>query len=829
MWQSITQMAFLLQFNAYLHPSKSAHMNLLKKAGLLVAAFATTFAAFAQDAVNYQTPPKEIADLLLAKPTPGVSIDSKGEWMLLSERNSYPTVEELGQPEIRIAGLRLNPNNYSPSRQVYINNFSLKNIASNKTFPVSGLPANLLAGNVRWNNAENKIAFTHTTATQVDVYVIDVATKAAKKVNQQALNVVLGADLIWYDDNTLMYKTAVAPASAAPKKPITPKGPTVQQNVGKAAPGRTYQDLIKTPYDEQLFEFMATAQLVMNKAGVETKIGKPALYSSYTVSPDKKYLLVENIKKPFSYLVPVNGFPSTVSITDLKGTTVKVVAELPSSETTPSGYDNVQNVPRGFEWKDDEAATIVWCMPLDSGLIKKKMEFHDAVYAQAAPFNAEVKELFKTKMRFRGVTWGNENFAWVTEGLTSKQTAKVSRFNSIAGTLETLFERNTTDAYGNPGSPITTKNKYGKEVILVNGNNLLLNNTTGSSPDGDLPFLAYFDLNTKKSEIIWRCSKGSFEYVVDVLDPRGFKMITRKESQRVAPNFYIKDLKNAAKDVAITNFGNPYPALEGVSKQKVKYKRADGVDLTGELYLPKGYNKEKDGPLPVLMWAYPREFNNANDAAQVRGSQDKFTTISWASPIFYVTQGFAVLDNAEFPIVSSGGDAKPNDNFVDQLKMNAEAAINYLAENNIGDRNRVAVGGHSYGAFMTANLLAHTNLFKAGIARSGAYNRTLTPFGFQAEDRTYWQAPDLYYKMSPFSYADKIKTPLLLIHGDSDDNPGTFPINSERLFNAVKGHGGTVRFVFLPYEAHSYRGKENLLHMLWEQNDWLKRYVKEAK
>lgn len=819
-------MVFILQFNAYLHPSKSAYMNLLKKAGLLVAAFATTLAAWAQDAVNYQTPPKEIADLLLAKPTPGVSIDSKGEWMLLSERNSYPTVDELGQPEIRIAGLRLNPNNFSPSRQIYINNFLLKNIKANKEYTITGLPANMLAGNVRWNVAENKIAFTNTLANRVDVYIIDVATKTAKKVNQQALNVVLGADLTWFDDNTLLYKTAVAAANAAPKKPITPKGPTVQQNVGKAAPGRTYQDLIKTPYDEQLFEFLATAQLVMNKAGVEIKIGKPAIYSSYTVSPDKKYLLVENIKKPFSYLVPVNGFPSTVSVTDLMGNTFKVFADLPSSETTPSGYDNVQNVPRGFEWKDDEAATIVWCMPLDSGLIKKKVDFHDAVYAHAAPFNAEVKELFKTKMRFRGVNWGNESFAWVTEALTSKQTAKVSRYNSIAGTLETLFERNTTDAYGNPGAPITTKNKFGKEVILVNGNTLLLNNTTGSSPDGDLPFLAYFDLITKKSEIIWRSAKGSFEYVVDVLDPKGFKLITRKESQKEVPNFYMKDLKGSGQDIAITNFGNPYPALEGVSKQKVKYKRADGVDLTGDLYLPKGYNKEKDGTLPVLMWAYPREFNNANDAAQVRGSQDKFTTISWASPIFYVTQGFAVLDNAEFPIVSSGGDAKPNDNFVDQLKMNAEAAINYVAEMGVGDRNRVAVGGHSYGAFMTANLLAHTNLFKAGIARSGAYNRTLTPFGFQAEDRTYWQAPDLYYKMSPFSYADKIKTPLLLIHGDSDDNPGTFPINSERLFSAVKGHGGTVRFVFLPYEAHSYRGKENLLHMLWEQNDWLKRYVK---
>lgn len=793
--------------------------------------FVVSFGMFvhAQDAVNYQVPPKEIADLLLAKPTPGVSIDSKGEWMLLSERNSYPSVEELGQPEIRIAGLRLNPNNYAQSRQVYINNFTLKNIKGNKEFKITGLPVNMLASNVRWSPNEKKIVFSNTTANRVDVYVIDVTTKIATKVNKQAINVVLGADIIWVDDNTLMYKIATKPASAAPKKPITPKGPAVQQNIGKAAPGRTYQDLIKTPYDEQLFEFMSTCQLVINKNGVETTIGAPAIYASYEISPDKNYILVEQIQKPFSYLVPASGFPTEVTILSISGKLIKSIANLPSAETRPSGNDNVQNIPRAFQWKNDEPSTLVWCTPLDSGFIKNKVEYHDAIYAHAAPFNTEVRELFKTKTRFRNIVWGNESFAWVNEGLSSKQTIKVSRYNSKNATLETLFERNTTDAYGNPGAPITTKNSFGKEVIMVNENTILLNNPAGSSPKGDLPFLASFDLTTKKSEILWRCLEGSFEYVVDVLDARGFSFITRKESQREVPNYYIKNLKAKVSDVAITNFSNPYPALEGVVKQKIKYTRADGIELTGDLYLPRGYSKDKDGPLPVYMWAYPREFNNAADAAQIRGSENKFTTISWGSPIFYVTQGFAVLDNAEMPIVSSGGDTKPNDNFIDQLKLNAEAAINHLSELGIGDRNRVAVGGHSYGAFMTAHLLSHTNLFKAGIARSGAYNRTLTPFGFQAEDRTYWQAPQLYYTMSPFSYADKIKTPLLLIHGDSDDNPGTFPINSERMYNAVKGHGGTVRFVFLPYEAHSYRGKENLLHMLWEQNEWLKKFVKEAK
>ncbi|MFN3666371.1 MAG: alpha/beta hydrolase family protein [Sediminibacterium sp.] len=801
------------------------------KKWLLSCLLLCTTALFAQDDNTYRTPVKEVMELLLAKPTPSVSIDGKAEWMLLSERNSYPTVEELGQPELRVAGLRINPNNFSPSRQNFINNFTLQNIKTGQSIQVQGLPANMLAGNVSWNPSETKIAFTNTTGTRVDLYVIDIAGRRTFKINKQPLNTVLGTSYTWVDDNTIIYKSATQPGANAPKKPITPKGPTIQQNLGKAAPSPTYQDLIKSPYDEQLFEFYATGQLIQNKNGVETVLGKPAIVSTFSLSPDKKYMMVRTIRKPFSYLVTANGFPSTITINDLTGKVVKVLAELPSSEGTPSGYDNTQNVPRGFDWRDDEAATITWAKPLDSGLIKKQVEYHDAVYALSAPFTGEAKELFKTKTRYAGTTWGNETLALVQEVLRSKQTIRVSRFNSSTGSLEVLIERNQTDAYNNPGSPVLTRNKFGRPTIQTtdNGTKILMNNTTGASAKGDLPFLAKFDLATKKNEIIWRCQEGVYETVNDVIDADKLVLLTRRESQTEVPNYYIKNLVLRVADKAITNFTNPYPQLEGVKKEKVKYKRADGVDLTGDLYLPKGYNKEKDGPLPLIMWAYPREFNSAADAAQIRGSQYRFTTLSWGSPIFYVTQGYAVLDNAEMPIVATAADKKPNDDFIAQLKLNAEAAINHLSGLGIADKNRVGVGGHSYGAFMTAHLLAHTNLFKAGIARSGAYNRTLTPFGFQNEERTYWQAPKLYYDMSPFSYADKMKTPILLVHGDSDDNTGTYPINSERLYAAIKGHGGTVRFVFLPYEAHGYRGKENLLHLLWEQQQWLDKYVKGAK
>ncbi|WP_231492136.1 S9 family peptidase [Pedobacter sp. Leaf170] len=796
----------------------------------LIAGACVSLNTAAQDAVSYQTPPKEIADLLLAKPTPGVSIDDKAEWILFSERNSYPSVEELAMPEYRIAGMRLNPNNYAPSRQNYINNFSVKNIKTDKTFPITGLPTPLYAGNISWNPAQNKIAFTNTTQKGVDLYIIDLATKKATKTNKAFLNTVLGSGLTWLNDNTIVYRAVTKPASAAPVKPLMPKGPTVQQNLGKAAPSPTYQDLIKSPYDEQLFGFYGTSQLVKNTGGVETPIGKPAIYGSVSLSPDKTYMLVETIRKPFSYLVTAGGFPSTMTITDLNGKAIKVLAELPSAEGTPSGYDNTQNVPRGFSWRDDEPATIIWAKPLDSGLIKKNVPFHDAVYALSAPFTGTEKELFKTETRYRGVQWGNANLALVMEGLRSKQTNKVSIYNPSTGKIEELYTRNQTDAYGNPGTPVTTKNKYGRSIIHLvdNGTKLLMNNVVGSSEKGDLPFLAKFDLATKKNEIIWRSAEGTYEFVSDVIDADKLILLTRKESQKLVPNYYIKNLVLRIADRPVTAFGNPYPSLDGISKEKISYKRADGVDLTGDLYLPKGYNKEKDGPLPAVIWAYPREFNSATDAAQIRGSKDRFTTISWGSPIYWVTRGYAVLDNAEMPIVAKDG-KKPNDTFVDQLSLNAEAAINKLSDLGVGDRKRMAVGGHSYGAFMTANLLAHTNLFAAGIARSGAYNRTLTPFGFQNEDRTYWQAPQMYYEMSPFSYADKIKTPLLLIHGDSDDNTGTYPINSERLFAAIKGLGGTVRFVFMPFEAHGYRGKENILHVLWEQDQWLEKYVKNKK
>ena len=796
----------------------------MKYTFILIATF-FCFQLNAQDAIEYKTPPAAIMNLATAKPSPGVSINDKGDWMLIIERSAMPTVEDLAQPELRIAGLRINPNNFSPSRTSNAVGLSVKEIKTGQDFQISGLPSNLKAGNFQWSPNDDKIAFTQTNADNIDLYVIDLKTKQATKTNQTPLNIVID-DLSWFDNNSILYHATVASAKDAPKKTLTPKGPTVQQNMGKAAASATYQDLIKSPYDEQLFEFYTTCQLVKNTNGVETKIGTPQIYGSAIISPDKKYFLVERIDKPFSYLVPVYSFNSTILVTDLEGKLVKEIAKIPSGELAPTGYDNVLNAPRGHSWVNTLPNTVTWIEPLDGGLIKNKVEFHDVAYMQAAPFTATPTELMKTPMRMANISGLSENEILFSEYSRVKHQQKMSKYDLVKREIKNLIDRSTDDAYGDPGNPVIAINKFGKNSVKVLSNRTVLMRGAGSSSKGDLPFLNSFNIDTKETKTLWRCQEPYYEVVTSIVDFDKLSFVTSRQGQNETPNYYLYNGENSKTQ--LTNFPDPQPELRGITKEKITYKRKDGVDLAADLYLPKGYSKEKDGVLPVIMWAYPREFKSSNDAAQIRGSKHTFVRVSWGSPIFWATQGYAVMDNTEFPIVGEG-DKQPNDNFLEQLVGNAEAAIKKIAEMGVGDSTRVAVGGHSYGAFMTANLLAHSKLFKAGIARSGAYNRSLTPFGFQNEERTYWQAPELYAKMSPFSYADKIKTPLLMIHGEADNNPGTFPIQSERLYNAIKGHGGTVRFVQLPYESHGYAAKENILHMLWEQHEWLEKYVKGNK
>ncbi|HSK12545.1 MAG TPA: hypothetical protein VK907_04970, partial [Phnomibacter sp.] len=524
--------------------------------------------AMAQDEMVYQRPPKVLEDLLLAPPTPTVSIDNKAAFMLIMERSQYPDVEELAQPELRIAGLRINPRNFGPSRANYITNFKIKNIATGKEVQVTGLPANLKAGSPTWDPSYTKIAFSQTLNDRIDLYEIDVKTAVAKKVNKRALNLALG-NYRYIDEATLMYEVTLQPATAAPKQPLAPTGPVIQENLGKAAPSRTYQDLIKNAHDEALFAFYATTQPVMNRNGVETNFGKAGIYTTMTASPDKKYFLVRQVQKPFSYLVPVNGFPSVMMITDATGKEVKKLATLPSSETAPSGFDNVQNVPRGFNWRADKPATVIWTEPLDGGVFATKVEFHDAVYGLDAPFAGEKKTIAQTTMRYRGIVWGNDGLALLNEGSTRQQRIKVHRLNPSTGATELLIDRSTNDRYNDPGSPVMTRNAYNRMVLqTINNGTALLMEGEGASPKGDLPFLAVFDLAKKQNEIIWRCEEPYYESITDVIDADKRILITRRESVTDVPNYYLRDL-NKGTSTALTSFTDPQPALRDLKKEKI--------------------------------------------------------------------------------------------------------------------------------------------------------------------------------------------------------------------------------------------------------------------
>ena len=780
------------------------------------------FSAITFAQTGYQKPPQVLQDILLAPPTPSVTINDDGTYMLLLDRTSYPSVEELAMPEVKLAGMRISPKNFAPTRLGFNTKITIQNIKTGSLKNVNGVPANLKAINFKWNNQGNKFLFAQVNTDEVDLYMVDVLTASAKKINTKPLNIIFGDAYSWLNNNDILYQTIVKPASQMPMPSLMPKGPSTQENIGKAAPSPTYQDLLKTPYDEELFEFLATSQLYKYSNNQSVAFAKPAMYSSTQISPDNNFVLTTSIQKPFSYLVTVGDFPTHYIVYDKSGNAIKTLFKNPSSEGVPIGYDNVENFPRNIGWANSEAATIEYVQALDGGVFKTEAAFHDEIFTWVAPFTNPAKSFLKVPNRYRGHSFDLANNAYVYDGNTAKKQSVLYTYKE--GVLAPIITRSVDDGYNFLGTLVTTNNKYNQNVVFTknNGDVLLFNNNDGASANGSFPFLSTYTISTKAKEKIWACEDKKFEQVTKMVDADKNIFITRSESVTEPANYFWNE--NGTKK-QLTTFTDPTTFLRKVKKEKIKYKRVDGVDLAATVYMPEGFDATKDKPLPVFMWAYPREFKNAADAAQVRGSKYTFTRINWGSPIFWVTQGYCVMDETEFPIVGEGT-KESNDNFIQQLEWNAKAAINKIAELGYGDSSRVGVGGHSYGSFMTANLLAHTKLFKAGIARSGAHNRTLTPFGFQNERRTYWEAPQVYFDMSPFSFANQIKTPLLLIHGEMDNNPGTFPIQSERLYNAVKGHGGTVRLVTLPYESHGYQGKENLLHMLWEMDNWLNKWVR---
>jgi dipeptidyl aminopeptidase/acylaminoacyl peptidase len=806
-------------------------------AGLFAGLFLlSTPATRAQTNLQYQQPPKAMVDIVDALPTPGVELSPAGgapgkRWMLIEHFSGLPTIADLAQPELRLAGLRFNPKTDGPSRGRYETSLELQALPNGKAVAIGGLPAHAKIRFADWSPDGRKISFVNISDAKEDaglsLWIIDVAAAQARRLPGIALNGIFGPPCEWLSDSQgLVCRTVPADRGPAPARSEVPTGPVIQENLGRVTPGATFEDLLKNPEDEQIFDYYATSQVeIIPLDGGAKPLGKPGVFEEATPSPDAGHVLLVERHHPYSYLLPFEAFPERVSVWSVKTGAAKQLSDKPLADNVPNIRDAVPAGPRDYQWRSDAAASVFWAEAGDGGDPRKNATVRDSLFMLDAPFETAPRKLADLTLRYRRVTWGTDRLALVEERRwKDRKRAIWAVAPSAPAAPIKLFEGSSEDRYHDPGAPLEETNAAGKPVLQTTpGGKEIYFRGEGASPEGDKPFLDVMSATNGETKRLWQSTAPSFEIAAAVLDTGAGTVLIRRESQEKNPNYYIEKI-GASSSEQVTFFPNPYGTGPLPKKQVLHYKRADGVDLSANLYLPPGY-KPADGPLPTLMEAYPTEYKTKAAAGQVTGSPYQFAVLGWGSPVPFATQGYAVLESASIPIIGEGK-SEPNDTYVEQLVASAKAAIDEGVRLGVVDRNRVAVMGHSYGAFMTANLLAHSDLFKAGIARSGAYNRTLTPFGFQNEERTYWQAPEVYYQMSPFSFADKIKTPILLIHGEADNNSGTFPIQSERLFSALKGHGATVRFVLLPLESHGYAGRESVLHMFWEMNNWLNTYVK---
>lgn len=787
----------------------------------------------AQLDLTYQKPAKEILDMVDTPLPPSVLINDDATLMILIARDQFRSIAELSEPELRLGGLRINPVTNIGSRTRFYNKVALQKVGEKETMDIEGLPEKYRAANLSWSPDQSKVAFTNTTDKGVELWMVDLDTRQAKQLTSDILNANIGSPYTWLPDgNGFIVKFLPEDRMALIDKTSTiPTGPRISVNeAGVKAQNRTYQDLLKDKADEANFEQLARSTLYKVDLDGNKSIWKDTgMYRYIRFSPNGEYVMINTIKKPFSYLVPYYRFPALTAIYDKEAQLVEEILDQQLIEELPKGFGAVATGKRSINWRADEGATLYWVEAMDGGDPNLESKYRDQLFVQTAPFDAQAKPILKMHNRYAGIIWGDANTAVAYDSWFKNRNTKAYLFSPSdpSQSPKIVEDRNSQDRYSDPGNFVTKPNQFDRNTLAITNGKLHLVGD-GYSAEGRRPFVDEMDLKTLATKRLYQATnKDDFERISKVLDIKKGEILTRIESPTDYPNYYIRNMKSK-KAEAITFFENPYKALQDVHKEVIRYKRDDGLELSGTLYLPVGYDKNKKEKMPMVLWAYPREYKDRASASQVTASSNTFTAPYYGSPVYWVTRGYVVLDGASFPIIGEG-DEEPNDSFRKQLVANGKAAIDAVDAMGYIDRDRVAVGGHSYGAFMTANLLSHSKLFAAGIARSGAYNRTLTPFGFQREERSYWEAPEIYYKMSPFMHADKMKTPLLLVHGEADNNSGTYPLQSERYFNALKGLGAPVRLVMLPKESHGYAAKESVLHLLWEQDQWLEKHVKNRK
>jgi dipeptidyl aminopeptidase/acylaminoacyl peptidase len=775
---------------------------------------------------SYSLPPQAVIDVIDAPPVPLVSLSPDHHWMLVIRQNAMPGIDVLARRMLRLAGMRIDPVANAPFRTRYYQSLALRTREGGDMVPIP-LPSGVKIAGVRWSHLSDMFAISTVTEQGQQLWVVSVDSPGEPRLLSDRLNTVMGSYDWMPDGRSLVCQTVPKDRGNEPESSGVPVGPNIQESIGLASPTRTFQDLLTCPADEALFAHFATAQLsLLSVDGSIKEIGSPEIFLSVQVSPSGQQFLVTTVQRPFSYLLTVGGFPKNIEVWDREGRHVTTVAKVPMEENIP--IEGVRQGPRGVEWKEGMPATLVWMEALDGGDPNQKVPHRDRLLMLAEPFSGEPQEVVRTEHRGMGFfSMANPYQMAVTEYDRDRRWIRTLLHDlaSPQATPIVLMDRSRRDRYNDPGSIVMQPDESGFPRAVQQGD-WIFRMGDGASPEGDLPFLDRQNLITLETQRLWRCEPGRLERPEALLLSGNGELpnlIISRESQTTPPNLFLRDLRDNSEKM-LTDFPDPTPQIRGIQKQLVKYKRSDGVDLSATLYLPADYQAGQR--LPLVVWAYPLEFNDPSTAGQISGSPHQFVRMAGITHLALLTQGYAIMDNATMPVV--GDPETMNDTFIDQIVASAQACIDKAVDMGVADRNRVAVGGHSYGAFMTANLLAHSRLFRAGIARSGAYNRTLTPFGFQSERRDFWKAKEVYYKLSPFMHADQIKEPILLIHGEADDNPGTFPLQSQRLYQAIKGNGGTVRLVMLPHESHGYVARESVLHTHAETIAWLDQYVKNA-
>ncbi|MEA5462538.1 alpha/beta hydrolase family protein [Leptothoe sp. PORK10 BA2] len=781
-----------------------------------------------QPVSTWQNPPEPIVSMLDADQLPAVSISPDNQWLVEFERRALPPISELAEPWVAIAGTKLNPATWGPAQEASYKGITVRPLGATESTPIA-LPAGARIRNLYWSYDSRYLAFTLTQADGIEPWVLDLAEAKATPLAGPILNGVYNSPCHWLPgDDGMICKVRPQGLGAPPTEPTVPPGPIIESSQGRVAATRTYTNLLKSPHDEALFEYYFSAQLAhISLAGDITLLDAPSLIRDVTVSPDGQWLLRSTVHRPFSYQVPLGRFPVRYELLNRRGEVIHELADLPLADDISLAFDSVRPGKRNISWRTDQPATLYWVEALDGGDANTPADHRDGLYTLAAPFDGNPTKLWRSTLRFQGVTWSNDTLAIATEAWYDSRQLKTWAINPQAPGPEAklLDARDFQDAYANPGTPVTMPGPYGRSVLQLSGDGTSLYlSGGGASPEGVFPFLDRLNLATLEKERLWQAEGEIFSQLIRILDGNAQSLIVCRESQTSPSNYHHINL-STGEDTPLTELVDPLAWYADVQKEIVRYPRADDVTLTATLYLPPGYDATTDGPLPTIFWAYPEEFKDRQVASQNTRSEYTFTRPGRDSVLFLLTQGYAVLSGPTMPIIGEG-DTQPNDTYIEQLVSSAEAAIDYLVERGVSDGSRLAIGGHSYGAFTAANLLAHSDLFQAGIARSGAYNRTLTPFGFQGEQRTFWETPETYLTMSPFISAEKINEPLLLIHGAEDTNAGTYPLQSERLYEAVKGLGGTVRYVSLPAEGHGYRSREAVGHVLWEMVEWLDQHVK---